>query len=174
MAEIGLFEAMYSARSLRKFKPDPVPDEVIGKILDAAIRAPSGSNEQSWEFMVVKDPEQRKKVGAVYRKGGDVLKALYTDRVKPPHMEQATYDKLMASAMYLIDHMGDAPVLLIACLKQVPPSGPPPQLPPEAAAAMKNLGRMAGSSIYPRRAEHHPRLPRVRPRHRAHHHSHVL
>ncbi|MDO8434302.1 MAG: nitroreductase family protein [Candidatus Binatus sp.] len=149
MAEIGLFEAMYSARSLRKFKPDPVPDEVIGKILDAAIRAPSGSNEQGWEFMVVKDAAQRKKIGEVYRKGGDVLKALYTDRVKPPHMSQETYDKLMASAMYLIDHMADAPVLLIACLKQLPPSGPPPKLPPEAASAMKNLARMTGSSIYP-------------------------
>jgi nitroreductase len=146
---MGLFEAMYSARSLRKFKPDPVPDEIIGKILDAAIRAPSGSNEQSWEFMVVKDPGQRKKIGEVYRKGGDILKALYADRVKPPHMSQETFDKLMASAMYLIDHMADAPVLLVACLKQLPPSGPPPKLPPEAAEAMKSLARMGGSSIYP-------------------------
>jgi nitroreductase len=149
MAEIGLFEAMYTARALRKFKPDPVPDDVITKILDAAIRAPSGSNEQSWEFMVVKDAALRQKVGAVYKKGGDILKALYADRVKPPHMSEETFNKLMASAMYLIDHMGDAPVLLIASLKQTPPSGPPPKLPPEAAAAMKNLARMAGSSIYP-------------------------
>ena len=42
MAEIGLFEAIYSARSLRRFNPDPVPDDVITKVLDAAIRAPSG------------------------------------------------------------------------------------------------------------------------------------
>jgi len=149
MAEMGLFEAMYSARSLRKFKPDPVPDDVISKVLDAAIRAPSGSNEQSWEFMVVKDPGQRKKIGEVYRKGGDILKALYADRVKPPHMSQETFDRLMASAMYLIDHMADAPVLLVACLKQLPPSGPPPKLPPEAAESMKSLARMGGSSIYP-------------------------
>ena len=149
MAEMDLFEAIYTARAIRRFKPDPVPDEVITKVLDAAIRAPSGSNEQSWEFIVVKDAEQRKKIGAVYRKGGNILMALYANRTKPPHMSQETYDKLMASAMYLLDHMADAPVLLLACLKQTPPSGPPPQFPPDAAAGLKNMARMGGSSIYP-------------------------
>ena len=149
MAEMDLFEAMYTARAIRRFKPDPVPDEVITKVLDAAIRAPSGSNEQSWEFIVVKDASQRKKIGDVYRKGGNILMALYANRTKPPHMSQETYDKLMASAMYLLDHMADAPVLLLACLKQTPLAGPPPQFPPDAAAGLKNMARMGGSSIYP-------------------------
>ena len=149
MAEMDLFEAMYTARAIRRFKPDPVPDEVITKVLDAAIRAPSGSNEQSWEFVVVKDASQRKKIGDVYRKGGNILMALYANRTKPPHMSQETYDKQMASAMYLLDHMADAPVLLLACLKQTPLAGPPPQFPPDAAAGLKNMARMGGSSIYP-------------------------
>lgn len=50
MSDIGLFEAMYSARALRRLKPDPVPDEIISKILDAAIRAPSAGNSQLWGF----------------------------------------------------------------------------------------------------------------------------
>ena len=149
MAEIGLFEAIYSARSLRRFKPDPVPDDVITKVLDAAIRAPSGSNQQSWEFVVIKDAAQRKKIGDVYRKGGGVLMALYTDRVKPAHMSEDAYRRLRASATYLLDHMADAPVLLIACLKQTAPAGAPPKLPPEVAAAMKRQARISGSSIYP-------------------------
>ncbi len=41
MSDIGLFEAMYSARALRRLKPDPVPDEIMSKILDAGIRAPA-------------------------------------------------------------------------------------------------------------------------------------
>jgi nitroreductase len=65
MAEFGLFEAMYSARAIRRIKPDPVPDEVITKVLDAAIRAPSGSNAQAWVFIVVKDAEKRRQLGAV-------------------------------------------------------------------------------------------------------------
>ena len=149
MAEMGLFEAMYSARAIRRFKPDPVSNEAIGKVLDAAIRAPSGSNEQGWEFIVVKDAAQRKKIGDVYRKGGGILMAMYSGRVKPPHMSEETYTKLMASATYLIDHMGDAPVLLVACLKQTAPSGPPPQFPADALAGLKNMPRSAGSSIYP-------------------------
>ena len=62
MAEIGLFEAMYSARALRRFKPDLVPDEIISKILDAAIRAPTASNYQNWVFVVVKAPHRPRRV----------------------------------------------------------------------------------------------------------------
>src|SRR5258708_35372178 len=149
MAEIGLFEAIHTARSIRRFKPDPVSDETITKILDAAIRAPSGSNEQSWEFVVVKDAAQRKKIGDVYRKGGGILMALYANRTKPPHMSEDTYRKLMASATYLIDHMTDAPVWLVACLKQAAPAGAPPKLPPEISAVMTSFAPTSGSSIYP-------------------------
>jgi hypothetical protein len=76
MAEIGLFDAMYSARSLRRLKPDPVPDEIITKILDAAIRAPSAGNAQHWAFVVVRDAEQRRKLGAIYRKASDIASAI--------------------------------------------------------------------------------------------------
>jgi nitroreductase len=64
-------------------------------------------------------------------------------------MSEDTYRKLMASAYYLIDHMADAPVLLLACLKQTAPAGAPPKLPPEIAAVVKSLARTSGSSIYP-------------------------
>lgn len=149
MADMNLFDAINTARALRRFKPDPVPDDVITKILEAGIRAPSGSNEQTWLFVVIKDAEQRRKIGEVYRKGGQILMALYANRVKPEHMDQNQYDKLMASAYYLIDHMADAPVLLLACLQPGQVGAQPAQLPPEAVAAMKNLARMGGSSIYP-------------------------
>src|SRR5208282_4555846 len=54
MTEIARFEAMYSARALRRFKSDPVPEQVLTKVLDAAIRAPSAGNAQSWSFVVVR------------------------------------------------------------------------------------------------------------------------
>jgi nitroreductase len=65
MTEVGLFEAMYTARALRRLKPDPVPDELITGLLDAAIRAPSGGNAQNWLFIVVRDEAQRHRLGAV-------------------------------------------------------------------------------------------------------------
>jgi nitroreductase len=68
MPDIGLFEAIYSVRSLRRLKPDPVPEELITRVLDAAIRAPSGGNAQNWAFVVVRDAGQRQNLGAIYRK----------------------------------------------------------------------------------------------------------
>jgi nitroreductase len=53
----GLFETLYTTRALRRFKPDPVPDEVLFQILDAAIRAPSGQNAQDWRFVIVRDKD---------------------------------------------------------------------------------------------------------------------
>ncbi len=49
-------------KSVRRYKSEPVPDEVLKKILEAARQAPSAGNSQPWEFVVVKDPETRKKV----------------------------------------------------------------------------------------------------------------
>jgi nitroreductase len=51
----GLFETLYTARALRRFKPDPIPNDVLFQMLDAAIRAPSGQNAQDWRFLVVRD-----------------------------------------------------------------------------------------------------------------------
>ena len=77
MSEVGLFDAMYSARSLRRLKSDPVPEEIITRVLDAAIRAPSAGNAQNWIFIVVRDAEQRRRLGAIYRKASDIASEIY-------------------------------------------------------------------------------------------------
>lgn len=64
--QIGLFEALYTTRALRRFKPDPVPDELLFQVIDAAIRAPAGSNQQVWHFLIVKDEAKRKQIGEWY------------------------------------------------------------------------------------------------------------
>src|ERR1700730_2872162 len=148
MAEIGLFEAMYTARALRRYKTDPIPDDVITKILDAAIRAPSGSNQQNWVFVVVKDAAKKKKISDIYARGAQILSAVYANRPRPPHMDEKQFQTLMNSAMYLFDHMHEAPVLLFAGLR-VEATGPIPNMPPEVASAMGKMTRIGGSSIYP-------------------------
>ena len=93
MLEIGLFEAMYTARALRRLKPDPVPQELITKVLDAATMAPSGGNAQNWIFLVVREEAQRRRLAAVYRKASDEVGAIYAARearapdggAVPPH-----------------------------------------------------------------------------------------
>ena len=91
MAEIGLFEAMYSARALRKLKPDPVPEDLLTNILDAAIRAPSAGNAQNWAFVVVRDPVQRRRLGAIYRKAAEIVGAIYAARGRPAHLPLGPY-----------------------------------------------------------------------------------
>ncbi len=53
--EISLLEGINSLRSIREFKPDPIPKEILTKILESATKAASGSNTQPWEFIVVQD-----------------------------------------------------------------------------------------------------------------------
>jgi len=152
MAEMGLFEAIYSARALRRLRPDPVPENLITKILDAAIRAPSAGNSQTWSFVVVREPELRRKLGVIYRKAADIIGAFYAARGRPEHMSEREFGHMMASGTYLWDHMGDAPVLLVPC-------GTPHVLPaaaslsPEVREKLSDAAacgpRIDAASIYP-------------------------
>jgi nitroreductase len=148
MTETDLFEVMYSAGSIRRFRSDPVPDEIITKILDAAIRAPSGSNAQSWVFIVVKDSETRRRLGNVYRNAASILMQLYSGLPRPGHMDERKYERFMAAVMHLFEHMGEAPVLLVPCLKASLWTSAS-NLPADLKARLSNAARIAGSSIYP-------------------------
>ena len=152
MTEIGLFEAIYSARSLRRLKPDPVPGQLITKILDAAIRAPSGGNAQNWAFIVVRDPEQRRKLGMIYRKASDIAEVMYAARGRPAHLTEQRFTRMMGAGAHLWQHLGDAPVLLLPCGRR--PAQPPPEaLPPDVAVRWEDEAayaeRIRGASIYP-------------------------
>lgn len=150
MDEIGLFEAIHSARSIRKLSPDPVPDALITRVLEAATQAPSAGNAQNWAFVVVRDPALRQKIGAVYRKGSDIAAKIYAARGRPGHLSEGQYQRFMASGGWLWDHLAEAPVLLVVCVRPRPqPSRE--ALPPEVDydAEMAYADRIRGASIYP-------------------------
>ena len=69
-----VFETIDNLRAAWRFKPDPVPDDAIRKILRAATRAASGGNTQPWRFVVVRDPELRRQVGALYLRAWKVYR----------------------------------------------------------------------------------------------------
>jgi nitroreductase len=152
VTELGVLEAIHSARAIRRFKPDPVPETVITEILDAAIRAPSAGNAQNWSFSVVRDAEQRRKLGVLYRKASDIASAMYAARGRPPHLTEEQFRRLMSSGSFLWDHLADAPVILVPC--QTQPKVPPPEaLPPDVRVRhleeQRYVERIRGASIYP-------------------------
>ena len=75
--EIGLFDAVHTMRAMRRLKPDPVPDALIRKIIEAGLCAPSGGDVQHWRFIVVKDPEIKKQIQLRYKKALDQLLPRY-------------------------------------------------------------------------------------------------
>jgi nitroreductase len=152
MTELDVLEAIHTARAVRRFKPDPVPDALITQILDAGIRAPSAGNAQNWAFVVVRDPQQRRRLGAIYRKASDIASAMYAARGRPAHLSEAQFGRLMTSGAFLSDHMGEAPVILVPC--QTQPRLPAPEaLAPEMRARyadeQRYVERIRGASIYP-------------------------
>src|SRR5438552_16653394 len=58
--DIGLFEAIHTQRALRYIEPDPVPDALIRKVVEAGTRSPNGGNQQRWRFVVIKDAETKR------------------------------------------------------------------------------------------------------------------
>ena len=103
--DIGLFDAMYTQRALRYLKPDPVPDDLVRKVIDAGIRAPNGGNSQQWGFVVIKD-EATKRIIAEH----------YPATARPNHGEASTpsEERAAASADYLAQHVMDVPVWILA------------------------------------------------------------
>ena len=68
-----LNEALYTTRAMRRVKPDPIPDDVIAQIMDAAIRAPSPGNTQQWRFVTVTDRDRMAKLGELYGRAWNQL-----------------------------------------------------------------------------------------------------
>ena len=108
MPEPLLFETIYAQRAIRHLKPDPIPDEILGQVLDAALRAPSGGNSQPWAFVVVRDPELKRQLAVWYKDFWDNVYSKRTDR-----KGTAVY----RSAEHLVHHFAEAPVVVIPCIR---------------------------------------------------------
>ncbi len=90
---MDILDIIKSRRSIRKFRPDPVPDELVEKLLEAGRWAPSGRNNQPWRFAVVRDRERIKEISrlTLYRKiviGARVLIPVFIDTAAIYHREK--------------------------------------------------------------------------------------
>ncbi len=111
MSDISLFDAIHAQRAIRRFRPDPIPQETIERILEAAIHAPSGSNAQSWSFVVVREQATKDLLGVWYR---EYWEDVYSKS------RSATSGPLWESAKYLAYHFAESPAVVIPCIKGTP------------------------------------------------------
>ncbi|MGW0038200.1 nitroreductase family protein [Gordonia sp. NPDC003376] len=104
-------QLLTTTRSVRK-RLDlqrPVPLEVVREALEVALQAPTGSNSQTWHWIVLTDPELKRKVGEYYARSF----AVYSHNQAP---RDETGQRVASSAQYLADVMGEVPVLVIGTI----------------------------------------------------------
>jgi nitroreductase len=129
-----LFDIMQTTRAMRRLKPDPVPDELIRKILQAGVCAPNGGNTQRWRFLVIKDPQIKRQVQVHYKRAFDeVIGPRYLNSAPPPGVTRERYLRQHAAVEYLTDLVHEAPVWIVACLDE----------------GTATPTRASGASIYP-------------------------
>ena len=119
---------MYTTRAMRRVTDQPSPKDVQARILDAAVRAPSGGNTQNWRFLLVDDGDVKAQLAPIYRECMDQLWAVYyRDRIvaaeaTPDDPESQSFLSIKRSAQHLADHFEQYPLLLFA-FAQYDPSG---------------------------------------------------
>jgi nitroreductase len=128
----SLFDIIRTTRSMRRLKPDPVPNELVRKILEAGACAPSGGNMQRWRFLVIHDPKIKETVGVLYKRAWDEQVApRYRSGEPAPGTSRERFARMLAAAEHLANHIHEAPVWIVPCLEGATPT------------------RTSGSSVYP-------------------------
>ena len=117
MSDISLRDAIYSLRAMRRMKKDPIPEEDLRAIVEAATQAASGHNQQTWNFIVVRDADQRRRIGEAYLElaGTSVKTALQGEM---PETDRKIYD----NAWRLAGRFKDVPALVVCCMQGPVPS----------------------------------------------------
>jgi nitroreductase len=115
---LTVLEALHSTPSRRYLAPDPIPDDVLWAILDAAIRGPSGGNAQQWGWIVVTDESIKKRVAGWYRENWEAAYGRHRDRILAGEATSAGMSpRGFLGAEHLAHHLEEAPVWVFPVLR---------------------------------------------------------
>ena len=129
-----IWETLYTQRAIRAWKTDPVPEELIWKVIEAGTKAPSGTNTQPWGFVVIQDDAIRQAISDQLHEGLKGNEGLQQMLEQGSQSAYKTTRLMLKGAQRLFTNLASAPVFIIPCLYQV--SSPAPE------------GLLSGSSIY--------------------------
>jgi nitroreductase len=115
-SDARLFDVMYSCRAMRRLKPDPVPEETLLQLVDAALQAPSGSNAQNWRFVIVRERSQKERLRAIWSKTwGFYLETLATMPARAGE-DLDGRKRTLAAATWQLEHFVDIPAFICVCV----------------------------------------------------------
>ncbi|MCS5583892.1 MAG: nitroreductase family protein [Pseudomonadales bacterium] len=109
------FDLVGNVRAMRRLKPDPVPEELIMKVLNAGVMAASGQNLQPWEFVLMDDPEKKRWFADHYREAMHTRFGISPDDIRKGENKLS---RALTAVLYQIDHMHETPYLLFVCGKR--------------------------------------------------------
>jgi nitroreductase len=116
MSELPLYEAMRTTRAVRRLRPDPIPDEVLRRVLEAATFAPSGGNRQAWRIIVVRDAALKREIAQRHAARWTPYSAQSkTAAAALPEQARARAIRSLEAGDYLAAHMHEIPAILVVC-----------------------------------------------------------
>lgn len=136
-----LYAAMSTLRAVRRLKPDPIPADVLNRVLQAAAWAPTGGNAQPWRIVLVTDPAPKKKLGELYASSWFAFAKGYESRMAAlPEADRARELRTLAAANHLGAHLHEAPAIAIFCFN--------PQLMAITDSKLDRVSVVGGGSVY--------------------------
>ncbi len=142
MPEESIYELMSTCRAVRRLRPDPIPNEVVGRVLRAATWAPSGGNRQPWRIVAVREPALKQSLGALYREVWSAYAAASTHQAETlPVKDRDRMLRTLAAGDYLADHFGETPLVAIFCFD--------PSVLAITDAKLDRPSIVGGGSVYP-------------------------
>jgi len=115
-ADAPLFEIMHTCRAMRRLRPDPVPEEILLQLVDAALHGPSGSNAQNWRFVIVRNDEQKRKLQAIWRRTWSFYQETLAKAELRPGENPEARRKGGATGTYMVEHIHQVPALVCVCI----------------------------------------------------------
>ena len=115
-----MVEAMETQRAIRRLSSDPVDDATVRRLLELAVKAPTGSNLQSWEFVVVRDPDVKHQLARLNRQAWAIYRRFSRRRARADYK----LERMLDAVQWQADHFEEVPVIVVACLRGARPVVP--------------------------------------------------
>ena len=137
-----LYETMSTLRAVRRLRTDPIPDDVLERVLQAACWAPTGGNMQPWKVLVVTDPELKEGLRDIYQPQWQRYMVGFKQRLEgQPEAFVESQMRVAKAGDYLADHLHQAPAILVFCAN--------PAAMAITDAKLDRISMVGGGSVYP-------------------------